>query len=476
MKQEYFLSQRLGFTNAQADKIKRLGVEGFVDVSIKAPYDSVMPDFLKNAPKTRKEFKEMKTNFEENKKLLVIMEVFRNAGLARWWTERMYNSEYPLREKMVLFWHNHFVSSFEKVRSSWAMYHQNMLFRDNALGNFKELTKLILYDNAMLSYLDNFKNKKGELNENLSRELLELFTLGVGNYTEQDVKEGAKALAGLSLGEEKGRYYPRISDDSEKIYLGKKGNLKADDMVEAIFAHPKAAHRITEKLLKFFVSDTPSAPMIDEYAAFFKQKNYEIKPFLMKMSTDKRFQESQGEKIKDPLSFVLQVHHEFQLDLPSAKRLVPYFKQQGMTPLIPPNVKGWDGGKSWLSSQKLLQRMNIVSLLSSGKNLEAFSFKGEKKEDLALEEMKTSAEEVFGKNGDKISTKIPEFRWDKTSKNNKDIIKSVSERLLFAVNNDVQQDMERILKYDFNPSEMNAQLSVTRLAEYVMKTPEFQIC
>jgi hypothetical protein len=115
-------------------------------------------------------------------------------------------------------------------------------------------------------------------------------------------------------------------------------------------------------------------------------------------------------------------------------------------------------------------------LLSSGKNLEAFSFKGEKKEDLAMEEMKSTSEQVFGKNGDKMSTKIPEFRWDKNAKNNKDIIKSVSDRLLFAVNNDVQQDMERILKYDFNPTEMNAQLSVTRLAEYVMKTPEFQIC
>jgi uncharacterized protein (DUF1800 family) len=475
MKQEYFLSQRLGFTNAQADKIKQLGVEKFVDLSMKAPYDSAVPDFFENAPKTRKEFQNLKSMDEEKKKLFVVIELFRNAGLSRWWVEKMYNQEFPLREKMVLFWHNHFVSSFEKVKSSWAMYNQNMLFRDNAFGNFKELTRLILYDNAMIMYLDNIKNRKGALNENLSRELLELFTLGVGNYTEQDIKEGAKALAGLNLGEEKGKYYPRLSNDSEKTYLGKKGNLKADDMVEAIFAHPKAAHRITEKLLKYFVSDTPKPAMIDEYATFLKQKNYEIKPFLLKMSADKRFHESQGAKIKDPLSYVLQVHHEFQLDLPSIKRLVPYFKNQSMMLLQPPNVKGWDGGKSWLSSQKLLIRMNIVNLLSSGKNLEEFAFKGEKREDLAMEEMKMNQEQVFGKNNDKMSTKIPEFRWDKNAKSNKDIIKSVSDRLLFAVNNDVQQDMERILKYDFNPTEMNAQLSVTRLAEYVMKTPEFQI-
>jgi uncharacterized protein (DUF1800 family) len=476
MKQEYFISQRLGFTNAQAEKINRFGIEGFVDLSMKAPYDFQMPDFLENAPKSRKEFQNLKAMNEEKKKLLAVIEIFRNAGLAHWWVDRMYNMEYPMREKMVLFWHNHFVSSFEKVKSSWAMYHQNTLFRDNAFGNFKELTRQILYDNAMITYLDNFRNKKGELNENLSRELLELFTLGVGNYTEQDIKEGAKALAGLNLGEGKGQYYKRISDDSDKIYLGKKGNLKADDIVEAIFNHPKAAHRITEKLLKYFVSDTPSVSMIDEYALFFKQKNYEIKPFMLKMAADKRFQESQGEKIKDPLSFVLQVHHEFQLDLPSVKRLVPYFNQQGMTPLLPPNVKGWDGGKSWLSAQKLLQRMGVVSLLSNGKNLEAFSFKGEKKENMAMEEMKMTPEQVFGKNGGKISTKLPEIKWDKTAKNNKDIIKGITDRLLFTVSNEAQLDMERILKYDFNPAEMNAQVAVTRLAEYVMKMPEFQIC
>ena len=472
MNNEFFLSQRLGFTNAQADKILRFGVENFVDLSFKAPYDFEMPTFLENAPKSRKELKNLKAMNEDKKKLLVVLEIFRNAGLAHWWSERMYTNEYPLREKMTLFWHNHFVSGFQKVKSSWAMYHQNNLFREHAFGNFKELTQLILSDNAMLIYLDNVKNKAAEPNENLSRELLELFTIGVGNYSENDVKEGAKALAGLNIDEEGGKYYPRISDNSTKTYLGKSGNWKANDIVDIIFAHPKAAHRITGKLLKFFVTDTPSVNLVNEYAEFLKKENFELKPFLQKMVRDDRFLNSQGQKIKDPVTFILQAHHEFQLELPSAKRLAPYFNQQGMILLNPPNVKGWDGGKTWLSSQKLLQRMAVIATLSNGKSLEAFRFRGENKQDEALEEMKMTEEQVFGK---KTNDALPVFRWDKSAKNNKDIIKNVAERLLFSVSNNMQQDMERILKYDFDPSQMNAQNGVTRLAEYAMKSPEFQI-
>jgi uncharacterized protein (DUF1800 family) len=144
----------LGFTNAQADKIRQMGVEAFVEKSMKVPFDSPVPFFLVDAPKSRKEFQNLKTENEEKKKLFIVVELFRNAGVSRWWVDRMYNLEYPLREKMVLFWHNHFVSSFQKVKSSWAMYNQNTLFRDNAFGNFKELTKLVLHDNAMLIYLD----------------------------------------------------------------------------------------------------------------------------------------------------------------------------------------------------------------------------------------------------------------------------------------------------------------------------------
>ena len=159
MRQEYFLSQRLGFTNQQADKIKELGIVRFLQNSFQTAADTQMPSFLENAPKNRKEYRQLRDMDEAKKKLYVVMEAMRNVGVSYWWMTKMQTDEYPLREKMVLFWHNHFVSGFQKVKSTWSMYRQNQLFRDYAFGNFKELTKRILYDNAMISYLDNQQNK-----------------------------------------------------------------------------------------------------------------------------------------------------------------------------------------------------------------------------------------------------------------------------------------------------------------------------
>lgn len=478
MKQEYFLSQRLGFTNAQSNRIKEMGIERFLEASFNTPSAIPIPAFLEEAPKSFKELRELRQMSEEQKKALTIKEAFRNVATAHWWLNKMYTDELPLREKMVLFWHNHFVSGFQKVKSSWAMYQQNQLFRDHAFGNFKELTKLVLYNNAMILYLDNQQNKAKAPNENLSRELLELFTLGVGNYTEGDIKEGARALAGLNMSEEDARYYRIWEDNGAKKYLNVNGNLKADDLVEAIFQHPKAAHRLTEKLLKYFVSDMATSPtekqkaLIEEYAQHFKNNNFEIKPFLQKLVRDTRFLNSQGEKIKDPLTFLLQTLHEFQVDLPQPKRIVPYFQGQGMVLLNPPNVKGWDGGRTWLSSQKLVQRVGVIDLLCKGDTLETFMAK-RKKETKALEEADLN-EDLIIPNKSKEPQK-PHFKWDKSLKNNKEIIKNLSERLVFNVSKDMQEDMERILKYDFNPNEMNADQAVLRLAEYIMKSPEFQI-
>jgi hypothetical protein len=213
--------------------------------------------------------------------------------------------------------------------------------------------------------------------------------------------------------------------------------------------------------------------LIDEYAQFFKQNNFEIKPFIEKLVKDSRFLNSQGQKIKDPLSFLLQVHSEFQLDLPPAKRLVPYFQAQGMVLLSPPNVKGWDGGKTWLSSQKLVQRVGVIVVLGSGKSLEAFAFKKPKMEEKILEG--DTMNDDIPMRGKMKNAVNPSIKWDKSFRSNKDIIKSLTDRLVFNVSKDMQEDMERILKYDFNPNEMNADQAVTRLAEYIMKAPEFQI-
>ena len=183
------LSQRLGFSNAQADDIDTSGIARFLRNSFATPAVVEAPDCMRDAPRTRKELKALKNASPEEQKKLLKRERERMVMLQHWWAERMHQEKYPLREKMVLFWHNHFVSAIQKVKLPWLLYEQNQLFREYAFGNFKTLTKKVLYNNAMLVYLDNVQNKARTPNENLSRELLELFTLGIGHYTEQDIKE-----------------------------------------------------------------------------------------------------------------------------------------------------------------------------------------------------------------------------------------------------------------------------------------------
>ena len=199
-------SLRLGFSSTQAAQIENLGIEKFLKQSFASKFESHLPKFLEDDPKTLAELKEFRnkikeTTSEEGKK--VLKQQLRNSSeLKSWWIDKMRTDSFPLREKMVCFWHNHFVSTSQKVKVNYWVYQHNMILRENAFGNFKDLTKKIIKSNAMIRYLDNIDNKKGNYNENLSRELLELFTLGIGNYTESDIKNGARALAGLSYGED----------------------------------------------------------------------------------------------------------------------------------------------------------------------------------------------------------------------------------------------------------------------------------
>ena len=324
----------------------------------------------------------------------------------------------------------------------------------------------------MITYLDNIQNRAKAPNENLSRELLELFTLGVGNYTETDVKEGARALAGLNLHVDQGAYIKFWEDNGDKTYLGKSGNLKADDLVNAIFDHPKAAHRITEKFLKYFVTSTPKQSDIDKYAAFLRANNFEIQPFLKILLTSDTFLKSQGQLVKDPLSFLLQLLYEYQLSLPPQKYLVPYFNQQGFVLFNPPNVKGWEGGRAWLSSQKLVQRMSLVHTIALGKELEAFKLKAKKAElaDKMEYELQTQNDSAY------LNNNTPTIRWDKTKESTSaKIINSFCEKYLIQADNEEKKSLEGILRYDFDPNTPDAEKTVSFLAENLLKLPEFQI-
>ena len=289
MQKSTLWSLRLGFSNAQQSLIEKKGIEKFVNASFNAAYENTLPDYFADVPKSREEMRaareqrKMQSEAEQKKARDEGRENFMAMKTA--WLSKMLNNEYPLREKMVCFWHNHFVATKQKVKVNYWIYQHHNLLREHAFGNFRELTKKMVRSNAIVKYLDNDDNKKDKINENLSRELLELFTLGIGNYSETDIKNGAKGLAGLSMGLDQAVYRPRRMDNSEITYFGKKGIFKADELVDIIFEQESAPYLITRKILQWFIYDNPDEQLVKIYGDYLRQVDFEIKPFLLKIFT-----------------------------------------------------------------------------------------------------------------------------------------------------------------------------------------------
>ena len=459
MKKEFLWSQRLGFSNQQAFAIQKLGMERFLQQSFQAPFNTSIPELLSDSPKSLEDLKKIRQTRKEDSeagKELLKKEIQTSNELKAWWIDEMKTTEFPLREKMTLFWENHFVTAYQKVKVNYWIFQKNQLLRENAFGNFKTLTKKAMQTNAMVRYLDNVDNKKGKLNENLSRELLELFTLGIGNYSEADIKNGAKGLAGLGVGETTAIYRRFLEDNDPIEYLGKKGVLKLDEMVDAIFDHPKIPYLLTQKILQWFLYDEPKENLVKHYGDYFRKVNFEIKPLLIKIFTEEFAKnDTAGSKIKNPLEYILLLTSELKTQRPESTTIAFFLKQQGMDLFNPPNVKGWDGGKSWLTSQIYLQRNNVADLLSSGKS---------------IPRSKLERENTLNK---KQAFSIS-LDWN-TKGTNKEIIKELTDRLLFSTDTSLQQDLEKILKYDFDPQSLGANDAVLRLFNAIIKSPEFQL-
>lgn len=460
MQREVLWSLRLGFSAKQADKIKTLGISPFFERAVAEPFDKKIPELLSDSPQSLADLKAIrqvvKNQDQDQLKEMVTKEIKTNVALKAWWLERMASAEFPLREKMTCFWHNHFVATYQKVKVNRWIFDHNMLLREHAFGNFKELTKKVIKSNAMVRYLDNNENRNGKLNENLSRELLELFTLGIGNYTEQDIKSGAKALAGLTPGETNA-VYRRIFENNEEItYLGKTGHFKADDLVDIIFEQPAVPYRITRKILQWFIYDQPDEKLVTYYGDYFRAQDFEVKPLLAKIFSEEYSKNTAGVKIKDPLLYILQLRNELHVDNLDYRLTAAFLKQQGMDLFNQPNVKGWEGGRQWLTSQIYLQRNNVADFICSGRNPRSkIRFDQEN-------------EQVDGR-----PIKIG-LDWNNNG-NNKTIIDELAGRLLFATDDDLQRDMEQVLKYDFDPKSESASSAVMRLFSYIVKTPEFQL-
>ena len=479
MKQSNLWSLRLGFSNAQAQSIETLGIEKFVQQSLNYTNFQQPQKFLDTTIQTQKLYREALQQAKAlsgNGKVRDFRKEYREEfnQFLEWWLQQMYQSPFPLREKLVCFWHNHFVSTTQKVNFYRWIYVQNNLLREHALGNFKELTKKILHTNAMIRYLDNNDNIVNNYNENLSRELLELFTLGIGNYTEQDIKQGAKGLAGLGYGADSAEYKPKLSDNDEITYLGKKGRLKMEAMVDQIFAQKNSPYLITRKILQWFIYDNPPQDLIVYYGDFLRKNNFEIAPFLQKICTEEYAKNTAGSKIKNPLEYIFELNDTLQVNPLNFPLVNKFLKQQSMDLYNQPNVKGWVGGSSWITSQTLLQRNNVAKLLINGNG---FTQRNLKKTIISTTD-NTMQSENNPSTMDTENVENPKYKikidWDLNG-TNKTIIKDFCNRLVFIVDDDMQKDMELILKYDFNPQEPFAKQAILRLLSYITQRPEFQI-
>ncbi len=288
--------------------------------------------------------------------------------LKRWWLYRMAFTRRPLEEKMTLFWHGHFATSFAKVREPYSLYMQNLLMRKHALGNFQELLLGISMDPAMIVWLDNQQNKKGKPNENYAREVMELFTVGIGNYTEQDVKQAARAFTGWQRTPAAFRFNRNQHDYGDKTLLGVSGDLNGDDVVRILSRQPATARHLALKLIKFFALDDPDPAFVDRAAAAYLQTGYQIKPVLKTIFTSREFMSERcyHAKVKSPAELVVGTLKTLQVtrldgDLPTV------MARMGQSLFEPPNVKGWDGGPAWISTDTMMERFNFAARITGQK-------------------------------------------------------------------------------------------------------------
>ncbi|MCC7528592.1 MAG: DUF1800 domain-containing protein [Candidatus Melainabacteria bacterium] len=282
--------------------------------------------------------------------------------LRRWWLYRMVFTRRPLEEKMSLFLHGHFATSDRKVRNPHAMYLQNLLFRKYALGDFAQLLLNVSKDPAMIVWLDNQQNRKGKPNENFAREVMELFTVGIGNYTENDIKEAARAFTGWHAKPDGFFFNKNQHDFGQKTVLGVTGNLSGEDIVSILAKHPQTGHSLARKLIAFFAHDNPDNSFVERVARAYRESKYCLGPMLKTIFLDRSFlsDKTYHAKIKSPAELVVGTLKVFQIenldnDLPQLMGAM------GQDLFHPPSVKGWDGGEAWISSDTMMERFNFAA-------------------------------------------------------------------------------------------------------------------
>ena len=290
--------------------------------------------------------------------------------LRGWWVRRMCLSPRPLQEKLTLFWHGHFATGAEKVRFTYPLYQQNQMLRANCAGNFEALVIAVSQDPAMLLYLDNALSRPERPNENYARELMELFTLGEGNYSEDDIKQLARALCGWTLHPEHFRFVdlPSRRDTGAKTLFNRTGNFKGAEAIRIVLEQRSAAPFICAKLWSFFAYENPESELVERMAAEFRKNRLELKPVLRSMFRSRAFYSAKARRsqIKSPAQWLVGAVRSLQAQPPETEIGVGMLAALGQNLFAPPNVKGWPGGYTWITTDSLLKRYNLAGFLVKG--------------------------------------------------------------------------------------------------------------
>jgi uncharacterized protein (DUF1800 family) len=334
-----------------------------LQTALKAGPEKALDGLLKGGPK--------QDEFEEGMQSLAEFIAKGNNGqqLRGWWLHRMLYNPHPLREKLTLFWHNHFATSNAKAgMNARFMLGQYELMRRHALGHFGPLLQEMSKDPAMMVWLDTRDSKKGNPNENYARELMELFSLGIGHYTEQDIREAARAFTGWEIQADKAVFNEKQHDSGEKTVLGQTGSWKGEDIVRICLEQKSTPTFLVGKLYRFLVSETvPATPeLIEPLAEQFKKSDYDFGALVKTVLSSNLFfaPEVYRTRIKAPVDFVLGIVRALEGRV-GTSALADVTEQLGQNVFYPPSVKGWDGGQGWLNGQTLLFRQNLALALTS---------------------------------------------------------------------------------------------------------------
>ena len=362
------LLRRAGFggTPKEIESLAALGREGAVEALLdfeKAPFEFPPPSITRRiAPRPGEiarlspEDKKAVKGFERaNRRVLA-------ENLSGWFLRRMAATPRPLEEKLVLFWHGHFTSGLREVEDPFKLYRQNELFRRHAL-DFRALVHEVSRDPAMIRYLDTDRNSKAKPNENFARELMELFTMGEGNYTEQDIKEAARAFTGWAVDRESGEFRerPRLHDAGVKRFLGAEGNFEGGDIIEIILKQPATAEFLSRKLWRFFAATEPSEETLQGLAKAMRASDYRLRPVLKALFTSREFYapEVRFENIKSPVELVVGALRTLEVRPADSLAFTQALQQMGQQLFQPPNVKGWEGGAKWIDAASFYTRASL---------------------------------------------------------------------------------------------------------------------